>query len=70
MLEEQEVIAILGIQIQSNLRWDSQIMNMISRASKTVWVLRQMRALGVDRLTLVQFWKAEGRVHLEMACAA
>ena len=29
-----------------------------------------MRALGVDRPTLVQFRKAEGRVHLEMACAA
>ena len=41
---------------------------MISRASKTTWALRRMRALGVDRQTLVEYWKMEGRVHLEMAC--
>ena len=41
---------------------------MVSRASKTTWVLRRMRVLGVDTKTLVQYWKAEGRVHLEMAC--
>ena len=40
---------------------------MLSRASKTIWVLRRMRALGVDRRTLVDFWKSEGRTHLEMA---
>ena len=40
---------------------------MISRASKTIWVIRRMRTLGVDRSTLVDFWKSEGRVHLEMA---
>ena len=27
-----------------------------------------MRALGVDQATLVAYWKAEGRVHLEFAC--
>ena len=26
-----------------------------------------MKLLGVDRKTLVSFWKSEGRVHLEMA---
>ena len=31
-------------------------------------VLRRMKALGVDQDTLVAFWKAEGRVHLELAC--
>ena len=70
LLEEKKELTILGVQVQSNLRWDSQVMTMISRASKTVWVLRRMRALGVDRQTLVDFWKAEGRVHLEMACPA
>ena len=40
---------------------------MISRASKTTWVIRRMKLLGVDRKTLVSFWKSEGRVHLEMA---
>ena len=27
-----------------------------------------MQALGVDQATLVAYWKAEGTVHLELAC--
>ena len=67
MLEEKKTVKILGIQVQSDLRWQSQVNQMISRASKTTWVLRRMRTLGVDRKTLVDFWRSEGRVHLEMA---
>ena len=68
ILEEKKTISILGIQVQANLRWDAQVTQMISRASKTIWALRRMKALGVDTKTLVQYWKSEGRVHLEMAC--
>ena len=68
ILEEKKVISILGVQIQSNMQWDAQITQMVSRASKTIWVLRRMKSLGVDRRTLVHYWKLEGRVHLEMAC--
>ena len=68
LLEEKSTLKILGVQIQSDLRWDAQVLQMITRASKTSWVLRRMRALGVDTKTLVSYWKAEGRVHLEM-CA-
>ena len=35
---------------------------------RTVWILRRMKSLGVDQETLIAFWKAEGRVHLELAC--
>ena len=69
IIEEKTTMKILGIQVQSDLRWEAQVLQMISRASKTSWVLRRMRALGVDRKTLVQYWVAEGRTHLEMACA-
>ena len=41
---------------------------MVRRAAQTTWVLRRMRSLGVDQDTLVNYWKAEGRVHLELAC--
>ena len=68
ILEDRTTLQILGIQIQSNLRWNEQVNQMISRASRTSWVLRRMRSLGVDKRTLVEYWKAEGRVHLEMAC--
>ena len=68
VLEENNTLSILGVQVQANLRWDAQITQMVSRASKATWVLRRMKALGVDKRTLVQYWKSEGRVHLEMAC--
>jgi len=58
---------VVGVQVQSNLKWDSHCNEMIKKASSTIWVLRRMRALGVDRETLIQYWKAEGRVHLEFA---
>ena len=67
ILEEKKTTKILGIQVQSDLRWRTQVEQMISRASKTTWVIRRMKLLGVDRKTLVSFWKSEGRVHLEMA---
>ena len=41
---------------------------MVRKATRTTWVIRRMKALGVDRDTLVALWKAEGRVHLELAC--
>ena len=68
LLQEKSTLKILGILIQSDLRWDAQVLQMIARARKTSWVFRRMRALGVDKKTLVAYWKAEGRVHLEMCC--
>jgi hypothetical protein len=68
LLEEVKCIRILGIQVQSDLRWTAQVQQMVARATKTTWALRRMKELGVDQSTLVAFWKAEGRVHLEMCC--
>ena len=67
-LTVKKTLRILGVLIQDDLGWRSQINKMIKRASKTVWVIRRMKTLGVDQDTLVNYWKAEGRVHLEMAC--
>ena len=68
VLEVKKVHRILGVLVQDDLRWQSQVEEMVKRATKTTWVLRRMRALGVDQATLVAYWKAEGRVHLELAC--
>ena len=64
-LIEKNEATILGVIVQSNLRWESQVKKMIGKAAKTVWTLRRMKSLGVDRATLTQFWRTEGRVHLE-----
>ena len=59
ILEEQKTLRLLGLLVQSNLKWDSQIMQMISRANKTIWVLRRMKALGIDITTLVEYWRVK-----------
>ena len=33
-----------------------------------IWLLRRMKQLNVDERTITNYWKAEGRVHLE-TCA-
>ena len=65
ILEEKKEATILGVKVSSSLCWESQVQHMIAKASKTVWTLRRMKSLGVDTATLTQFWRTEGRVHLE-----
>ena len=56
---------ILGLFIQNDLRWNTQVKNMVMKASRKIWLLRRMRQLGVDQLTVASYWKAEGLCHLE-----
>ena len=68
MLEVKRKHRILGIIVQDDLRWQSQCEEMVSRATRCTWAIRRMRAMGVPQLTLVQYWKSEGRVQLEYGC--
>ena len=68
ILEVKQEHRILGVVVQSDLRWQSQCEEMVRRATSTTWAIRRMKALGVSETSLVQFWKSEGRVHLEYAC--
>ena len=68
ILEVKKTHRILGIMVQDNLGWQTQCEEMIKRATSTTWALRRMRALGVPEKTLVEYWKAEGRVMLEYGC--
>ena len=54
--------------MEDTLRWDSQCQEMIKKATRTIWVIRRMKALGVQQSLLVDYWKSEGRVHLEYGC--
>ena len=67
-LDVKQELRILGVMVQSDLRWQSQCEEMVRRATSTIWAIRRMKALGVREAALVQFWKSEGRVHLEYAC--
>ena len=68
ILEVKKSHKILGIIVQDDLKWEKQVQEMVRKATKTIWVLRRMKALGVSEATLVQYWKTEGRVHLEQNC--
>ena len=67
-MEMRKEHTILGIQVQDDLKWQSQCEEMVKRATVTKLALRRMRALGVPQDTLVEYWKAEGRVRLEYGC--
>ena len=69
MLQVKPVLKILGIQIQDDLKWGAQVDQMVKKASSKIWMLRRMKKLGVGENTIANFWKAEGRVHLEAAAA-
>jgi hypothetical protein len=67
VLEVKKEHQILGVIVQDDLKWGAQVQQMISRATRTIWVIRRMRALGVQQSTLVEYWRSEGRCHLELA---
>ena len=68
ILEVKKSHKILGIIVQDDLKWEAQVQEMVKKATKTIWVLRRMKSLGVSELTLVSYWKTEGRIHLEQNC--
>ena len=66
-LEVKSSLKILGVMVQDDLRWGEQVTQMSKKASRKIWVMRRMKTLGLDEKTICNFWKAEGRVHLEAA---
>ena len=68
LLTVKKTLRILGVHIQDDLKFGAQVKEMVRRANVTTWVLRRMKSLEVDQDTLLTYWKAEGRVHLELAC--
>ena len=68
VLDVKKEHTILGVVVQSDLKWQSHCQEMVRRATSTTWAIRRMKALGVSEVRLTEFWKSEGRVHLEYAC--
>ena len=67
-LEVKSVLKILGVQVQSDYGWGAQISQMALKASKTIWLLRRMKQLGIDEQTITNYWNIEGRCNIEF-CA-
>ena len=68
ILEVKKVLRILGVIVEDTLQCNSQCKEMVRKATISIWAIRRMKALGVQQSLLVDYWKSEGRVHLEYGC--
>ena len=65
ILSVKKELKVLGVMVQDDLKWDSQVKLMVGKASAKIWLLRRMKQMGVDEITITSYWKSEGLVHLE-----
>ena len=66
-LELVSSLRLLGVTIQSNLKWDSQVHNMISCASRRLYILCRLKRNGVAVTDLVHIYTMYIRPLLEFA---
>ena len=59
---------LLGMTITEDLKWNSHIENIVSKASKRLYLLRQLKRADVDHCSLIQFYCACIRSILEYGC--
>ena len=53
--------------ITSDLRWDANTEHICKKANKNMWIMRRMKALGMDPFIILDYYYKEIRVHLEYA---
>ena len=67
-LEVIKSAKILGMLITDDLKWNSHIENTVSKASKRLYLLRQLKRADVEESSLLQFYTACIRSILEYGC--
>ena len=67
LLTEVTQSKILGLIIQSNLKWDMNTEFICKKTSTKLWLLRRLKRLDIDTELLLDFYKKEIRCHLEYA---
>ena len=65
MLESVRSYKVLGLIIQSNLKWDEQILSTVTKASKRLYALRVLSRGGVPPADLISVYYALIRSILE-----
>ena len=70
ILEVVNEIKILGITIQSDMKWTSNTRNMIIKANKRLWILRRLKNLGALAGDLLEVYTKQIRCILEYAAPA
>ena len=66
-IKEVYYTKLLGVIIQSDLRWDLNTEYIFSKASSKLWLLRRLKFLNIEPLILTDFYVKEIRSILEYA---
>ena len=61
---------ILGVTVRNDLKWNDHVDNITAKASRRIYLLKQLKHAGIDRKSLIQFYCASIRSVLEYACQA
>ena len=67
-LETVDNLKLLGVHIQKDLRWDKQVTEMISRASRRLFLLYALRGFGAPVEDILAVYQTYIRPLLEYAC--
>jgi hypothetical protein len=59
---------ILGVTISSDLTWNNHVDNIVSKASKRLYMLYQLKRAGIEQTDLVKIYVSVVRPVLEYAC--
>ena len=62
-----ESTPLLGVQLQSNLKWNSNTDYICTRGYARIWMLRRLKANGADLTDLVDVYTKQVRCTLELA---
>ena len=68
-LELVESCKLLGVIIQSNLKWDENTESICKRAFDRLWMIRRLKALGASNEELIDVYAKQVRSILEQAVA-
>lgn len=63
-------VRLLGLQLDSNLKWKSNTSLMVSKASKRLWILHRLKNLGAQQTSLVEVYVKQIRCLLEFGTPA
>ena len=69
-LEVCDEMRLLGVIIQSDLKWTSNTEHIVKRASSKLWVIRRLKGLGAQQEELVDMYIKQCRSNLELAVPA
>ena len=69
-LEVVEEMRLLGVTLQSDLKWSKNTTDIVKRASNRLWIVRRLKELGAEPPELIDMYTKQCRTILEYAVPA